>query len=139
MSIPDEPIRQYFTLLTDLPLAEIDRLLAPGRQSARRQGGPGQDDRRRATVGAGSGGAAASAFRRRTQGEDPDEIPEVGPRRRQLDTEGRIAGPRLIVALGLETSTSNARRVIEGGGVTIGPERQAVDRSQGPDRRCTTG
>src|SRR5262249_53547299 len=25
MSIPDEPLRQYFTLLTDLPLAEIDR------------------------------------------------------------------------------------------------------------------
>ena len=30
MSIPDEPLRQYFTLLTDIPLAEVDRLLAPG-------------------------------------------------------------------------------------------------------------
>ena len=30
MSIPDEPMRQYFTLLTDLPLAEVDRLLGPG-------------------------------------------------------------------------------------------------------------
>ena len=30
MSIPDEPMRQYFTLLTELPLAEVDRLLAPG-------------------------------------------------------------------------------------------------------------
>src|SRR4051812_6289638 len=30
MSVPDEPLRQYFTLLTDLPLAEVDRLLAPG-------------------------------------------------------------------------------------------------------------
>src|SRR5437764_3392833 len=27
MSIPDEPLRQYFTLLTDLPLEEVDRLL----------------------------------------------------------------------------------------------------------------
>ena len=34
MSIPDEPMRQYFTLLTDLPLDEVDRLLAPGREPA---------------------------------------------------------------------------------------------------------
>src|SRR5206468_2975450 len=30
MSIPDEPLRQYFTLLTDLPLEEVHSLLAPG-------------------------------------------------------------------------------------------------------------
>ena len=30
------------------------------------------------------------------------------------------------MALGLEKTTSDARRVIEGGGVTIGAERQAV-------------
>src|ERR1700678_2633608 len=30
MSIPDEPMRQYFTLLTELPLADVDRHLAPG-------------------------------------------------------------------------------------------------------------
>ena len=57
MSIPDEPMRQYFTLLTELPLAEVDRLLAPGRQPAGCQGGPGQGDRgaipRRGGRGAG--------------------------------------------------------------------------------------
>ena len=30
MSIPDEPMRQYFTLLTELPLDEVDRLLGRG-------------------------------------------------------------------------------------------------------------
>ena len=30
MSIPDEPLRPYFTLLTELPMEEIDKLLAPG-------------------------------------------------------------------------------------------------------------
>ncbi len=30
MSVPDEPMRQYFTLLTELPMDEVDRLLAPG-------------------------------------------------------------------------------------------------------------
>src|SRR3982751_5084403 len=30
MSLPDEPMRQYFTLLTDLPLTEVDAWLSPG-------------------------------------------------------------------------------------------------------------
>ena len=42
------------------------------------------------------------------------------------DAEGRLSGPHLIVALGLEASTSNARRVIEGGGVTLGPDREEL-------------
>ncbi len=34
--------------------------------------------------------------------------------------------PHLIVALGFESSTSNARRKIEEGAVTIGPDRQVI-------------
>jgi tyrosyl-tRNA synthetase len=125
MSIPDEPLRQYFTLLTDLPMEEIDRWLAPGVNPR---------DAKEAlarTIVAGLTSAdeaesAAAEFRKRTHGEDPDEIPEKPVARDQVDTDGRIPAPRLIVALGLETSTSNARRVIEGGGVTIGPDRTAV-------------
>src|SRR5439155_14526255 len=30
MSLPDGPMRQYFTLLTDLPMVEVDRLLGAG-------------------------------------------------------------------------------------------------------------
>jgi tyrosyl-tRNA synthetase len=126
MSIPDEPMRQYFTLLTDLPLAEVDALLAPGvnpRDAKERLGklivaqyhGPEAAE------------AAAEAFRRRAAGEDPLEIPEIALDRALLDAEGRIAAPRLIVALGLETSTSNARRVIEQGGFNLGPDRRVVN------------
>jgi tyrosyl-tRNA synthetase len=32
----------------------------------------------------------------------------------------------LIVALGLESTTSNARRVIEGGGLNIGKDKTAI-------------
>ena len=45
---------------------------------------------------------------------------------RELDAEGRLFAPRLIVLLGLESSTSNARRVIEQGGVNVGPDRTPV-------------
>jgi len=125
MSVPDEPLRQYFTLLTDLPLAEIDTWLAPGvnprdaKESLARSIVAGLTSREDAE-------AAAAEFRRRTHGEDPDEIPSKPVPRDQLDSSGRLSAPRLIVALGLEKSTSDARRVIEGGGVTIGAERTTV-------------
>ena len=44
----------------------------------------------------------------------------------KLDEEGRIAAPLLIKEIGLETSTSNARRVIEQGGFNVGPHREPI-------------
>jgi tyrosyl-tRNA synthetase len=125
MSIPDEPMRQYFTLLTDLPMAEVDRLLSPdvnprdakealGRAIVTQYAGPAAAEH------------AAAEFRRRSSGEDPAEIPEVTVPRDLLDAEGRMAIPRLLVALGLQTSTSNARRDVEGGGFNHGPERTTI-------------
>jgi tyrosyl-tRNA synthetase len=125
MSIPDEPLRQYFTLLTDVPLDEVDRLLGPGINPRDAK------ETLAKTIISGlisqqDAEAAADEFRKRARGEDPNEIPGVELGRDQLDTEGRMLVTRLVVALGLESSTSNARRVIEGGGVTIGPDRSPV-------------
>ena len=69
---------------------------------------------------------AASNFRKRAKGVDPDEIPEVGV---SLPGDGptrSTTAPHLIVALGFGTSTSGARRKIDEGAVTIGPDRSAV-------------
>jgi tyrosyl-tRNA synthetase len=118
-------LRQYFTLLTDVPLDEVDRLLAPGvnprdaKETLAKTIIAGLASREEAD-------GAAAEFRKRARGEDPDAIREVDLAPDQLDAEGRMPAPRLVVALGLETSTSNARRVIEGGGLTIGPDRVAV-------------
>ena len=117
-------MRPYFTLLTDLPLAEVDRLLGPGINPR-----DAKEVLGRAIVGQYHGEAAAEAaalaFRRRSEGLDPEEIPVVGIPRGQLDG-GRLSIPRLIVTLKLETSTSNARRVVEQGGVNLGPDRTPV-------------
>jgi tyrosyl-tRNA synthetase len=124
MSIPDEPMKLYFTLLTELPLDQVDRLLGAGvnpRDSKEVLG--------KAIVaqyhGAQAGERAAALFRRRAAGDDPDEIPEVELATVKLDSQGRIPAFVLLRELGLESSGANARRVIEQGGFTIGPAREA--------------
>jgi tyrosyl-tRNA synthetase len=69
---------------------------------------------------------AAAEFRRRAAGEDPEEIPEVPLDAGKLDAENRIPAFVLLRELGLETSGANARRVIEQGGMTVGPERRTI-------------
>ncbi|MGZ3386488.1 MAG: tyrosine--tRNA ligase [Isosphaeraceae bacterium] len=125
MSITDEPMRQYFTLLTDLPMPEIDALLASGVNPRDAKEALGK-----AIVsqyhGAVAAGRSAAEFRRRAAGEDPDEIPDIALSADKLDAEGRIPAPILIKELGLDSSTSNARRVIEQGGFNVGPERETI-------------
>jgi tyrosyl-tRNA synthetase len=130
MSIPDEPLRQYFTLLTDLPVSEIDGLLAQGvnpRDAKELLG--------KAIVAQYSGPAAADAaaaeFRRRSAGLDPEEIPEKSIGAELLDAHGQIIAARLIAALGFESSTSNARRTIEGGGFNYGDDRTVLKDPKG--------
>jgi tyrosyl-tRNA synthetase len=125
MSIPDEPMRQYFTLLTDLSEMEIARWLSDQynpRDSKEALG--------KAIVahyhGQAAADHAAAEFRRRATGADPEEIIEVALPSDLLDADGEVPWARLIVALGLESSTSNARRVIAQGGVNFGPDREAV-------------
>ena len=125
MSLPDEPMRQYFTLLTDLPIPEIDALLAPGVNPRDAKEALGK-----AIVSQYHGMEAAehsaSAFRRRATGEDPEEIPDVALSADKLDAEGRVPAPILIKELKLDSSTTKARRVIEQGGFNVGPERETI-------------
>jgi tyrosyl-tRNA synthetase len=125
MSIPDEPMRQFFTLLTDVPLAEVDRLLSPdlNPRDAKEVLGKAIVSQYHGTAAADR---AADEFRRRASGEDPDEIPDVMLSADKLDHEGRVAAPLLIKELGLESTTSNARRLIEQGGFNVGPSRQTI-------------
>ncbi len=125
MSLPDAPMREYFTLLTDLPLSEVDRLLGSdiNPRDAKEVLG-------RSVVaqyhGADAAAHAAEGFRKRAKGVDPDEIPEVAVTLPGTGTTRTTTLPPLLVALGFESSTSNARRTMDQGGVTIGPDRQVV-------------
>jgi tyrosyl-tRNA synthetase len=125
MSIPDGPMRQYFTLLTDLPLPEIEQLLSSGINPRDAKETLGQAIVRQYS-GDEAAERAAAEFRRRASGQDPDDIPDVTLSASKLDEEGRIPAMILLKELGLVSTTSEARRVIEQGGFNVGPNREVV-------------
>ncbi len=131
MSIPDEPMRQYFTLLTEIPIPEVDRLLDPALNPRDAKEALG-----RAIVaqyhGAEAAETAARAFRKRAAGEDPDVVPEVAVSAARLDAAQSLPAFLLLKELGLEPSASSARRLIEQGGFNIGPDREVVTDPKAP-------
>ena len=118
MSIPDELMPRYFRLCTALPVDELDEIdsgLASGAEH------PNAVKRRlgREIVGLYHGPEAAVAaehafdrvFR---QHETPEEVPEIAV------TVGDVVYlPTLLAEIGLVTSASEGRRMIDQGGVKI--------------------
>ena len=126
MSVPDEPMRQYFTLLTELPLAEVERLLAPGinPRDAKEVLGKVIVAQYHGEPRPPSGPPWSFAAARRARTPTISRVVELAADK--LDADGRIPAFVLLKELGLETSTSNARRVIEQGGMNVGPNRDVI-------------
>lgn len=125
MRIPDDLMKEWFTLLTDRSQQEIGELLA---------GHPNEAKKLLAgdVVTWFQGQAAAEAVRadwdRQFSGgtkQDPEQIDEVVIPEAELGT-GELAAPRLIVLAGLAKSNTEARKKIEQGGFNIGPDRTKV-------------
>lgn len=126
MSIPDTLMKEWFELLTDRSSEEITRFIDPS------QGNPrdfklelGKD-----IVGFYYGPqvadeAAAEWINRRTKGNDPSEIPEVPVSASEL-TDGTVWIVKLLVLIGLAKSNNEARRAVEGGAITLGPDKEKV-------------
>jgi tyrosyl-tRNA synthetase len=123
MSIPDSLLRQWFELLTDhLPL-EVERLtnaVMTHPMEAKKTLGR---DIVAFYHGEQAGPAAQAEWEKRFRdGEDPTEIPEKTVPASEL-SDGKVGVLRLLVLLGLASSNNEARRLIAGGGITVGPER----------------
>ena len=122
MSIPDELMREWFTLLTDRNPEEITALLEQPMEAKKTLG------REIACFYHGAEAAAqAQAEWEKTvsRGEDPTDINEVQVATSNL-AEGKIVVPKLLVLLNLAKSNNEGRRHVQGGGVTIGPDREKV-------------
>jgi len=120
MSIPDSLMRDYFVLLTDVPLEELDELLANHPRDAKARlareivafyHNPEAAER------------AASEFDRVFRDRElPREIPAFRLDAADLE-DGKVWIVRLVAASGLASSSSEARRLIQQGAVSIDGER----------------
>lgn len=120
MSIPDELMEKYFTLLTDVPEARVKELLGGHPREAKVQ-------LAQAVVtsyhGVEAGAAALAEFERVfKQGALPDEVPEVA-----IGAEGLRDGVMLVAAVlaqsGICKSNGEGRRLIQGGAVSVDDQK----------------
>ena len=122
MSMPDELIARYYELLTDISLAELNEIKA---KLNRADFNPMQLKKELAAElvreyhDEEAAEYAAQEFENVfSQGNLPDDIPEVEIAQSQLD-EGELWIVKIVAATGLVDSNSEARRMIKQGAVTI--------------------
>jgi tyrosyl-tRNA synthetase len=120
MSLPDELMARYFELVTALSLEEL-RTIETGLKNGSLHPRDIKMKLAREIVaqyhGREQAQAAEEEFKRMFQQKDlPDEIPEFRP---VEDMKGEVWLPKLMVAAGSAGSTSEARRLIQQGGVKV--------------------
>ncbi|MBO0696758.1 MAG: tyrosine--tRNA ligase, partial [Zavarzinella sp.] len=122
MSIPDHPMKEWFTLLTDRPKAEIEELTDPARTHPMAAKKTLARDIVTFYHGAAVATAAQANWEKQfSERKDPDTIQEV------TIPAGEAAQPvgllRLLVMVGFCKSNNEARQKVTEGAVTIGPDR----------------
>jgi tyrosyl-tRNA synthetase len=128
MQLPDGLMRSYYELLTDLPLAEVDALLAGHPKEAKVRLAKAVISQYRPAAEADE---SANRWQREIAGgELPEEIPEAPLFRQELQ-DGKMQAALLVKALKLCDSMSEAIRQIRQGAVYVGDDRRRVlDRSE---------
>jgi tyrosyl-tRNA synthetase len=125
MQVPDACLRMYFELLTNMPLAEVDQLLAGHPKEAKIA-------LAKLIIGeyhsAEMGVEAANRWQREiSEGALPTDIPEVVLSAASL-TDGQIPAAILLKQLGLCSSTSDARRQIDQGSAALTEARTKIEK-----------
>jgi tyrosyl-tRNA synthetase len=125
MQIPDGVMRMYFELLTEMPLEQISGLLAGHPKDAKIA-------LAKSVIGEYHGAAAADEAAAKWQREisdkeKPADIASVSIPRSEL-SDGKIQAAKLIVAAGLCSTTSDARRAIAQGGAYIGENKERIEK-----------
>jgi tyrosyl-tRNA synthetase len=124
MQLPDAVMRMYFELLTDLPLSEVDRLLAGHPKDAKLRLATSVIDQYHAS---GSGETAAARWQKEIgEGVLPSDIPIVPIKVSDL-TDGSMRADAILKAANLVSSTSEARRKIQEGGAYVGEEKTRIE------------
>ena len=126
MQIPDEVMRMYFELLTQLPLEEIDSLLSGHPKEAKVTLAKSVIDDYHAS---GSGASAADRWQQEIGDKSalPQDIPIVEIAKSELESDDSIQALRLLSLTKLCGSNSDARRMIVQGGMKLGKDKAKVE------------
>ncbi|MCY2966657.1 MAG: tyrosine--tRNA ligase [Planctomycetota bacterium] len=135
MQVPDGVMRMYFELLTNVPLDEIEKLLAGHPKEAKLT-------LARHVIGdyhsADAAVEAADRWQREiSQKELPADIPNFTLAASEL-TDGQIPAAKLLIAAGLCATSSDARRLIAQGGASVGEDKTRIESWDAPVE-VTTG
>jgi tyrosyl-tRNA synthetase len=127
MSLPDALMHHYFVLCTEVPLEEVEAMERDWRAG---RVNPRDVKRRlaREIVALYHGQAAAERtdeqfMRIFSQREMPTEVPEMPIPKHLIREDSTLSLAALIAAIGLAPSNSEARRIMQGGGVELDGER----------------
>jgi tyrosyl-tRNA synthetase len=124
MSIPDALMKEWFELLTDRPAEEITGLVDPAKTHPKQAKETLGKDIVTFYYGESAACEAAAEWQRRfSQGQDPTDIEE---RELNINVGEKIPVQALLVQVQLAKSNNEARRAVEGGGVTIGPDKEKI-------------
>ncbi len=121
MSIPDNLMRKYFELATDLGMGEIDKFLDARTHPRAAKVALAKAIVHRYYDGQAAESAATEFDRVFKERELPDAIPEIEIPASEL-TDGKIWIARLVVLCGFATTSSEARRLVQQGGVSVNGE-----------------
>jgi len=123
MSLPDALMLRYYELLSDISPADLEKLARDLESGAKHPRDTKEELAREITARYHGAQAAADAAREFAQifreGGLPDDIEEV-----ILNVEpGKVWLPKVMVEAGLAGSTSEGRRLISQGGVSVDGEK----------------
>jgi tyrosyl-tRNA synthetase len=124
MQLPDDCMRMYYELLTDVEIDEINRILSGHPKEAKIA-------LAKSIIGEYHDATSAEDAVARWQkeigsGGKPADIPTAAVSRSEL-TDGQLPAAELLKLAGLVKSTSEARRAIEQGGAKLGEEKTRIE------------
>jgi tyrosyl-tRNA synthetase len=124
MQIPDDVMKMFFELLTDLPMSEVDEILASHPKEAKIALGKTVIEQYH--TGQEADDAAARWEKEIGQGALPADIPVRLLPPSELE-DGKIMAVKLLSLLGMCNSSGEARRLIAQGAAYLGEEKDRIE------------
>ncbi len=139
MSIPDDLMRKYFILTTDVPLERVDTVMSE-KHPREAKAELGRAIVRRYYNESAADEAASEFDRVFREGRLPQDMPEVTVPASELE-DGAIWVVRLLRLTDMASSNGEARRLIEQGGVRYGSDADSLETvsDAGADLEVATG